>query len=468
MTMNKKIRWALAGAAILVAFFAIKSAVDIDRMVRIGAGYKAKILCSEVFLAGRPAADVLDVEFINIDPSMDLINVRIDEEQKRTSASAFGLGRARAVYREGYGCTLANGGRISVLPPAAPPLAADPWPRAPHGAGKALSWVDYAAIDAALTGAFEHNDTGNRAIVVIVDGKIVDERYADGFGPDTPFLSWSMGKSVLATLIGAAAEKEFLDIKDRASAPEWAGDAGRSRIKWRDLLQMQSGLAFGEDYADLGSDVNKMLFESANTGAVAAKKHLVAPPGSAWHYSSGTTNFLSRTLRQTLERADINYHAFAREALFDQIGAASMILEPDASGAFIGSSFVYGTARDWARLGQLYLQDGVWDGRRILPEFWSEFVSAPASQSDNQYGAHFWLNFDGAADRERFFPGLPQDVYFMAGHEGQYVIIIPSKNAVIVRTGITRQRKEMEAFRPTLEALYAAIGNAPASLGAGR
>ena len=153
----------------------------------------------------------------------------------------------------------------------------------------------------------------------------------------------------------------------------------------------------------------------------------------------------------------IEFYAFAHDAVLAPIGASSVVMEPDASGAMIGSSFVYATARDWARLGQLYLQDGVWNGERLLPEDWNDYVAAPAGASDNQYGAQFWLNLDGET-RERFFPGVTDKMYFFAGHEGQYTFIIPDKRMIIVRTGMTRNANAMKSVAPLVKELYDAVG----------
>lgn len=440
------------------------TSVQIDRLVRIGAGYKAKIACSEIFLAGRDADAVLQNEFAGMDPMMAQIGLRVDEATHTTRAAGpFGLGQARARYREGYGCTLINGGRLSVLPDPEPAPQGAPWTLAPQDAPEAVARVDYAALDSALAAAFETDDIGNRAVLVAVDGKIVGERYADGFSAQTPFLSWSMAKSVTATLIGAAVHRGVIDIESRAPVDLWRNDPARARITWHDLLQMQSGLDFEEAYDKARSDVNRMLFEAADAGGAAMRAPAAQAPGEAWYYSSGTSNILARLYRGALQRAEINDQAFAREALFAPIGAGGFTLEPDASGVFLGSSFAYAPARDWARLGQLYLQDGVWAGERLLPEGWGDYVAASASQSDNQYGAQFWLNRDGDGERRRFFEGLPESVYMMSGHEGQYVFIIPSKNAIIVRTGMTRGQDPAVAIGPLVTALYNAIGDASAS-----
>ncbi len=437
----------------------IYAGVKADRMARIGAGYKAKIACSEIFVAGRDAKSVLRDEFIGIDPSMDLISVKVDARQNRVRASGpFGLGGVKSLYRDGYGCTLANAGRVSPLPAPAAPIEPAAWDEAPPVSGQAISRIDYAALDFALSNAFEENEPKHRALLVAIDSKIVDERYADGFSRETSFLSWSMAKSVTATLVGAAALRGMVDVNDPAPVPEWAGDTDKSTITWNDLLRMQSGLAFVEHYDEPRSDVNRMLFERADAGGVAARMPVEHAPGEHWYYSSGTTNLIARTLRQVLAEQDIDFHAFAREAILDPIGATSVVLEPDASGSFIGSSFVYATARDWARLGQLYLQDGVWEGERLLPEGWADYVRSPTTGSDGQYGAQFWLNNEGDDGRPRFFPGVPENMFFFAGHEGQYVFIIPDKRMVIVRTGMTRGRSAMEAVAPLVKEIYDAVG----------
>ena len=445
--------WIALAIGIGAALLLVGAGVQADRMARIGAGYKAKIACSEIFLAKRDPQTVIATEFEGINPLMSQISVRPDQRTASVKAAGpLGLGRARAVYREGYGCTLANAGRVRTLPDAPPALAGDPWPLA-----TANTNVDNTRLNNALEIVFSNNETNHRAVLVIVDGKLVAERYAEGFDQNTPFLSWSMAKSITATLIGAAVLDGLIDIDDPAPVASWSSDPQRSKITWRDLLQMQSGLEFEEDYANPRSDVSRMLFEMADTGALGEASRAIAAPGEVWSYSSGTTNLLSKLLRRELSVAGVDYHGFAREKIFDPVGATSMVMEPDAAGNFIGSSFVYGTARDWARLGQLYLQNGVWNGERLLPEGWAEFVSTPAAQSDGQYGTHFWLNQDGDSGRERFISGLPDEVYYMAGHEGQYVFIVPSKRMVIVRTGMTRGRAAIPLIAPLLEEIYESV-----------
>jgi CubicO group peptidase (beta-lactamase class C family) len=448
-------RWMGIAAALVVAA-GVYALAKLNAMAGVGAGYMAKIACSEVFLAGRGAQSVIAGEFNDVSPVLDQARLMVDPAKKSVSGSVLGLGRSQAVYREGYGCTLARGGRPVPLPPLR--AAADkPLPDARAGAPEMRSDVDYAAIDAAIDAAFADERAATRALLVIKEGAVVAERYADGFSAGTPLLSWSMAKSLTATMVGAAINEGFLDLSEPAPVAEWANDKARRAIAWNDLLQMQSGLQFSEVYEDPASDVSKMLFLARDAGGVAAKKKLLHQPGTYWDYSSGTTNLIQRTLRETLEANDADYHAFARDRIFGPIGAASFVMEPDASGTFIGSSFVYATARDWAKLGLLYLNDGTAGGVRILPPGWSRYVATPASASDRFYGAQFWLNHPGRNGREKYIPGVPDEAYLMAGHEGQYVLIIPDKRMIIVRAGMTRGTEPMPVVAPTFAAIYDAV-----------
>ncbi len=449
--MNRR---AMAAAALTVALAGVFAFVKADGFAGVGAGYKAKVACSEIFLAGRDRLAVLGSEFDGIS-ALDPVQLIIDSEKKSVTGSIFGLGRAEAVYRDGFGCTLKR--RDFARLPTPTPIPEIPLPDAFAGAAQMRADIDYKSIDAAIDAAFANGKAATRAILIVKDGAVIAERYAPGFSKATPFLSWSMAKSVTATMVGAAAYKGFIDLDAPAPVREWENDAARAAITWRQLLQMQSGLAFSEIYDDPYSDVSQMLFRVREAGAVAAKKPLIHPPGTHWSYSSGTTNLIQQTLRETLDGNDADYLAFARTTLFQPLGMASAVFEPDASGTFVGSSFLYATARDWAKLGVFYLDDGVANGARHLPEGWSAYVAEPASAADGFYGAQFWLNRPGSDGRPKYIPGVPDDAYLMAGHEGQYVLIIPDKRLVIVRTGITRGAEPMPLIAPTFAAIYAAV-----------
>jgi CubicO group peptidase (beta-lactamase class C family) len=199
---------------------------------------------------------------------------------------------------------------------------------------------------------------------------------------------------------------------------------------------MSSGLRFDEGMTSVDSDVMRMLFRTGNAAAVGVNQDLIAAPGTRWQYSSGTTNVIARAVRNVLHD-DSAYLAFPRRAVFDRLGMSHAVLETDAVGTFVGSSFMYATAREWARFGQLYLQDGVWHGDRVLPEGWVAYTTTPAPADPAKgYGAHFWLRipeeYRGADEN------LPAGTFHAAGHEAQFVTIVPSRQVVIVRLGRTR------------------------------
>ena len=362
-----------------------------------------------------------------------LFGAKVDRKSQFVSASFFGLWRRQAFYRPGLGTTLALAPiKAMVLPPSAPGpgQASLPWPEgdAPEPLRRLL--------DEALSTADPRRRT--RAVLVVQGGRLIVERYAAGIDAGTPLPGWSMAKSVLGALIGALIKEGRLAPDQRRLLPEWSrpGDP-RAEISLEDLLRMRSGLRFNEDYGNPLSDVVRMLFVEPDAAAFAASKNLAAEPGSLWHYSSGTANILSLIARRTL--GEEAYPGFPRRALFDPLGMESAVLEPDASGTFIGSSFLFATARDWARFGQLQLQDGVWRGRRILPEGWTRFCSTPTPQApDARYGALWWLKLHpGLGGTGPSAEALPPDAMHALGHEGQCLTVIPSRGLVVVRLGLS-------------------------------
>jgi len=444
-------KFAVIAALVIIAALAF-GYQKANGLARIGAGYSAKITCSEVFIAKRDPEKVKAAEFNNIDPMLANIKIRVDQKTKSVHASLFGLGKSTAIYRDDYGCTLIVGGTPETLAdlPVILPLTL---PNAKNSNQR----VDYPTLNTLLENAIKDEIADHRALLVMVDGAIVAETYAEGFSAETPFLSWSMAKSIIATLVAAAELQGLINLDDTPPVPEWADNKKKSTITWRNLLRMQSSLEFGEFYEDPTSDVIRMLHNTRDTGGIAAEKKPLDAPGEIWNYSSGTTNLIARSLRYVLEKNGGNFYAFAQESLLRPLGASSVIMEPDSSGTIIGSSYIYATTHDWAKFGQLYLQDGNWNGTRLFPESWNKFVATPSGKSDHQYGAHFWLNQDGAGERKRFLPGLPNTAYMMAGHDGQYVIIVPDKRMIIVRTGLTRQAEPMEIMGPITAGIYDAI-----------
>lgn len=411
----------------------------------VGAGFAAHVACSLAFVSGqdpsRVLADYIAPETAPLGPALGL-----DVGGHEVVARVLGMPRARALHRPGLGCTQVYGD--------AEPAAAEPPPRSTGGADASLAWPRGEApaparadraIEAALERAFaEPGPRGEyrrqtRAVVIARDGRLVAERYAPGYGPDTPMLSWSMAKSVTATLVGLAAQEGLLDLHAPAPVTEWsAPDDPRGAITLDELLRMSSGLRFDETYGPT-SDASVMLFRWPDTAAFAARKPLVAPPDSVWSYSSGSSNIVSRVLRDRFD-ADLGAMLrWARQRLFDPADLRSAFLEPDASGTLIGSSFAYMTARDWARFGELHRRDGDWLGRRVLPEGWVRYVTTPTPAAPRgRYGAGWWLNAGAPGNPEdRPWPELPPDAYAASGHSGQWVFVVPSARLVVVRLGLS-------------------------------
>jgi CubicO group peptidase (beta-lactamase class C family) len=278
-------------------------------------------------------------------------------------------------------------------------------------------------VDRAFTGTRPAGLARTKAIVVVSAGRIIAERYADGITRQTRLQSWSMAKSFLHAALGAAITDGKIDPQGAAPVPEWqtAGDA-RKAITVRQLAQMTSGLAFTENF-DPSGEAMQMLFGAGrgDVARAAASLPLVHEPGTHWAYSSGSANLLSRALRDALGGREA-YRALLQSRLFDPLGMKSAVPEFDASGTWIGSSYVHATARDFARFGLLYLRGGVWEGKQIVPRDWVELARTPTLASKGVYGALFWLNA----------PDLPADAFYARGFGGQLIAIIPSRDVVIV------------------------------------
>lgn len=425
--------------------------------VAIGTAYEAKLLCSGVFVSGRTPESLLAAD-LSLDEFAIFrrASTDVDRQTRTVTVDLFGLAPQRAVYHDGLGCRVVRdeveaATAATVASPSGSPaaLASDVWvvdavasASAPASASASAPAVDQARLQAALDAAFAEPDASRpqhtRAIAVVYQGHLVGERYATGFSKDTPLLGWSLTKSVTNALVGIAVGEGKLAIDKPPPVPEWqTPDDPRRRITLDQLLRMSSGLRFNEDYSSPLVDVARMLFGSSDMAAYAAAKPQQAAPEMRWSYSSGDTLIVSRALRQAIGAAD--YAAFPRRALFDRLGMRSALIETDASGTFVGSSFMYATARDWARFGLLYLGDGVVGGQRILPPGWVAYSRTPTLAAPaQQYGAHFWLKLPTDYLREAGLPPLPADTFHAVGHEGQLLTIIPSHQLVVVRLGQTR------------------------------
>lgn len=328
--------------------------------------------------------------------------------------------------------------RATDLPTLPRQPANTPWPTGEWPRGEVPASADKKMLERLLDHAFAAtppDDMGEtHALVIVQGGKIVHERYATGFGPDVTCPSWSKAKSITQALVGILVGEGKIDIHAPADVPEWheKPDDPRAKITLDLLLRMSSGLNFCEDYVDgEASDVIEMLWGTGkdDVGHFAASFPLAHEPGSFFSYSSGTSNIVSRCVARAAGLYGPEFEAFMHERLLDPIGMTSAQPKFDAAGTFIGSSFCNATPRDFAKFGLLYLRDGMWDGTRILPQGWVDYSRTPTwQQTDVQegpYAAHWWIGMGG--------PGS----FSANGYQGQFTVVIPDLDMVIVRHGKT-------------------------------
>ncbi len=389
-------------------------------------------MASTVFITDRSAESVQ----LN-DNDVPLINLAdVETDGKSASASVFGLMERKAICNEGLGCTLVNDDYDpNTIIPTPQRVKQNNNLKFPYGDEEAedtiFSNVDYDQLQKALDHAFSNNDVQKtRTVLVAHKNHIIGEKYLEGFTKDTPILGWSMTKSVLATLYGILEYNGKIDLNTPVLLKNWDKD-NRKNITLNHLLRMQSGLAWDEDYTAI-SDVTRMLFMDADMTKAQGEKEAIAAPTEIWNYSSGTSNLLSGILRKRFKTHQ-EYINFPYKVLIDKIGMSSMLIETDMKGNFVGSSYAWATTRDWAKFGLLYLNKGNWNGEQLFDASWVDYVSKPTLHSDGTYGGHFWLNANGK------YPDVPRDLYSANGYQGQRVFIIPSKDLVVVRTGLAEE-----------------------------
>lgn len=430
---------------------AVASTPDAEEQARlnmeIALASSAKRLCSSMFVSGRSQAHVLAEELNN--PALAGVEYEVGEDQITARAGDM---RETAIYRGPLGCTLlkfktAEALRGELAGSKILPLRDSDreWPLGDRvNLPESVPGIDLEAVNAAVDRAFDDMEPDQnirtRAVLVAYKGKIIAERYAEPFNADMPQLGWSMTKTVTGTLAAMMEADGRFDLQAPAPVALWQGkNDPRSAITLENLLHMSSGLHFSEVYtAGSLSDVILMLYTTDDTGRYAADQPLDHPPGTVWSYSSGTSNIIARVEREQFDDM-IDYVNYPRERLFNKLGMSSAVMELDESGVYVGSSYLYATPRDWAKMGQLYLQDGVWNGERILPEGWVDYATTPAKAApQGGYGAQIWLNAGAAGHPEdRPMPSLPASLYYLSGFEGQNVVVFPEQDLVIVRMGLT-------------------------------
>jgi CubicO group peptidase (beta-lactamase class C family) len=428
----------------------------------------AQRVCSAVFIAGMsPAfAGATQGDGNPLAPLVERVQLGapVVDAKRQEVRVALPDGGVRVARRYGsQGCVILPEGSdaIAFQPSVVEPrgVATEPAARLP------LDALDTAKLTAAIAAAFEPDDAFTQAFVVTWKGQVIGERYALGAGPQTPLEGWSMGKSVVATLLGTLLHRGVYTLDAPAPIPEWQqpGDP-RAAIRIRDILQMASGLRIraeqDPEWVDDGQLADHWYYYSApDAFAYAASRQLQWPPGTIGRYRNTDPVLGSYLVRLGAAKLGADYHSYPQRALFDPLGIRTATLETDASGNFLTQGAELMSARDWARLGNLYLQDGVWNGQRLLPEGFVDFVRTPApawvADGRSIYGGLFWLAGDGALN-------LPADAYFMAGAGEQYTIIIPSHDLVVTRLGrFAGRRPATTALNKALDLLLQAVPSNP-------
>jgi CubicO group peptidase (beta-lactamase class C family) len=436
--MTKTTKRVLYGVSGFLGAVILGGALYFNSLLPIITGYAAKNLCSAVFVSGRNQADVekTDLNFSFIKYTKN----KVDFDEKSVT-TRYLWRKAKAIYREGFGVTLLKDVREADLRKARFPLSIKPgysrdtilWPLGDILPDSSTG-INKAALNEITKKIISDNSySGNAfAFMVLHKGIPVAEAYKPEFNSDTRFLSWSMAKSFTNALIGILVKDGKIDINAPADIDEWKGD-DRSKITINDLMQMQSGLKWNEDYGNRSS-VNVMLHCEGDMGKYAYEMPEAYPAGILWYYSSGTTNIVNRLIRNQFSN-DSLYYSYVKTRLFNKLGMADAMFEVDASGTIVGSSYLYATARDYARFALLYENDGMINGDRILPEGWVEYTRTEAKASNGEYGSFFWLN------KSLKLPSAPADMYSCVGHDGQRIFILPSQDLIVVVLGYSPTSK---------------------------
>jgi CubicO group peptidase (beta-lactamase class C family) len=426
----------------------------INSLLPIITGYPAKYLCSAVFVSNRDQAEVeaTDLHFSFIKYTKNTVDL-----QDSSVTSSFLWGKSKAIYRKGFGATLLRDVSEEELRKVKFPDAGKlpynqdtiRWPLG-NLIPDTVRIIDAEGLNEISEKLMDDDGYNGHAFafMVVHKGIPVVESYQPEFNAKTRFLSWSMAKSFTNALAGIMVKEGKWDVNRPVDLPEWKND-DRKNITINNLMQMQSGLRWNEDYG-ARSDVTVMLYCENDFASFTFDQPVAYPAGTKWYYSSGSVNVLNYLMRRSIGN-DPDYYRFAQTQLFNKIGMPDAVFEVDASGTQVGSSYIYATARDYARFGLLCLQDGVFNGERILPEGWMKYSTTPASDSNGRYGSLFWLN------TSKFYPSAPEDMYSCNGHDGQQIFMIPSKDLVIVLVGYSPKPDRVMNFDALLGDIISAI-----------
>lgn len=442
----------LGGLVVLVLVGAI-AYISYLKVPQSASGISAKAACSAVYIAGRDPATVYDEDIVGASPALKAVSVTFDEANRTATAKTLGMFSQTAALLPERGCVLGAEPNPNSAPFQTSPPNPEPWPQgdAPVPQAEWPAGVDAEALNAVIDQAFVGQGdiaaANARGVAVVQNGKLLALREAPGFTDGTPLHGWSMTKSVAGMLAYAILKENnvpldtpVVDSFKPGRAPAWVEDwkqDERAEITIEQVFQMTDGLANTEGYTPLDATV-RMLNAEQDMAAFAAAAPVEYPAGTHWNYTSQTANILAAVARGQFDN-DEEYWAYPTVALFDPLGTEGAVLETDTAGTWVGSSYLWASTSDWAKFGQLGLDDGVWQGNQVLPAGWWDFASTPAlPEGDGAgYSAQTWLPGNPIGGECRDDPGVPADTVSMQGHWGQKIAMVPSKNAVIVRLGWT-------------------------------
>lgn len=419
--------------------------------------FASKGMASSVFVADKDPERV-EAEDLSFFP-ISLAKSEIDYEEKSVTSTVFGLAKRKAIYREGLGSVIVLDSpedelRKMEFNKPEPEYSPDtiPWPKGNVIPAKLPEGVDSERLTGLIDTCFdqpgEEPFKKTLGIVIVYDNKLIAEKYLGDYDHNTMFHGWSMTKTVAGAMAGILADKGKLSLDDPVEVGEW-GDNEMGKITVKNVIQMSTGLDWYENYFTI-SDATVMLMQSEDMLASITNNELEHQPGSHWNYSSGDANLLSGIIRNEIND-DEKYHALPYRELFYPAGMLTTTLETDASGLFVASSYSYGSTRDWARFGLIFLNEGVIAGDTILSKEWVDFMKTPAPASDGKYAGTFWLQ---EPNEENALVDVPDDVFFADGFLGQRIYIIPSKKLVAVRMGYGLSNFSMNDFlREVIETL---------------
>ena len=404
---------------------------NIPAAIDMATGMGAKLACSSRYITGL-SAEQAKADIVSYSAAAALLELSYDKHTKTVTSTFQGLAEKKAQYRDGQGCSLLLGDttQLDTVKVQAVSASDNEWP-----VGEAVTSTNERIQTITNDQLNKDNDKGlqTRALLVIKDGQIVAESYADGYNAESKLLGWSMGKSVTAMMLGRLDTIKGVDFQQTNLFDDWKNDE-RKNINLVHLLQMSSGLDFDEPYVP-GSDSTKMLFTAHSASDVALKSDLAHAPSEHFYYSSGTTNLLARWLHDELGGNAQAMMDFTYQEFFAPLHMAHSIFETDSSGVLVGSSYLYASARDWGRMAQVLLNDGQWNGETFISADWiKKASSANTSNNDGRYGYQFWLNAGNENDELRW-PDLPTDTYAMQGNRHQRVFMMPTENTAIIRLG---------------------------------